>query len=542
MAILRDSRADKYRDVGASFTSIQCHEGQPTYYPPGTGGATYFLGPKLGVPRRWFYGPHPIDNRGVWWAVEPKVGNGGPRSEASYPYEAATVTRFFMWRFHLPAFGPLAWLTDPLSYCIVGQWHENFQPNGGRAPPFGVAVYEDSSGIRLKVSIGHDNGTGTSGTLTYPEIIVEFELGNIVRGQDYTVAVNCRAQGAVGDFLKLWLGDTQFVNYTGYVGYPHANGSGDYPNYDGSGTYDQQNFFKTGAYCYMATTSPQMHRSVVQCGVVIGDQNETFATMAAAYAATPVITSHARTRIAVAVLGGTNVAGGSGSGATNRALYGSPCQDPVAPATAVLASLVPALSNRLSERGFGVNAANCALTGAGITTYVGRCRGTHATTTVYLPGDIVTPAAPVGVTSFISLGLKYVCEVGGTSAGSVPIWPTLEFGSVVDNGITWRAERRESYDTANHTYTFGELGFDPLGLLSQAMAYVDQIPGADRKVLLVMPDLDPAQNINITAAIDSLTSFAGQMSITVIRSAQSFSGIADDAQLGIIGRAAASEI
>lgn len=470
------------------------------------------------------------------------MGNNGPRTEAAYTYEAATVTRFFMWRFHLPASGSLVWVSDTLSYCIVGQWHEKYQPNGGRQPPFAVTVYEDGTGIRLKADIGHDGGTGTSGTLTYAATDVTFELGNIVKGQDYTIAVNCRAQGAAGDFLKLWLDGVQLVDYSGYVGYPHANGSGDFPAYDGSGTYDQQNFFKTGCYSYMATASPQTHRSVIHGGVVIGDQTETYASITTAYAADPVVTSHTRTRVAVAVLGGSNAAGNSGSGAGNRALYGMPCQDPVAPATVNQASLVPALSSRLSERGFGVNAANCAQAGAGITTYVGRCQGTYTVSTVYLPGDTVTPVTPVGVTSFMDLGLKYICEVGGTSGGSTPAWPTTEFGSVTDNGITWRAERRETYDVAGYTYVFGELGWDPLGLLSQAIAYVDQIPAVDRKVLLLIPGIDPVQNTSITAAISSLTSLANQMGIEVIRSVQSLVGAADDAQLGKIGRAAADEI
>lgn len=549
MTILRDSRADKYRDVLTGFTSIQAHygapgSGAPTFYNPNVAGKSNYLGQKLGVPRRWFYGPHPLGGKGVWWAVEPKWSANAPRTEAAYDYEAATVTRFFMWSFVLPASGLLAWGSDTTSYCTIGQWHEQYQPNGGREPPFEVSVYEDVGGIRLRLAIAEDGGTGTSGTKTYEAAHHVYELGYIERGREYLIGVRCKASGAPDDFLAAWLDGVQVVSYSGYVGYPYYDGSGNWPNYiPGQGTYKQQNFFKIGSYNYFTPTSPVTFRAIAQRGAMIGDDNETYASMAAAYSASPTLTSRSRSRIAVAILGGTVAAGSGTSGAINRALYGLPCQDPVGPATAAQASMAPALSSRLSEQGCGANVANCAVAGFGITSYVGRCRGQYSTGTAYLPGDSVTPATIVGaVDGYAPDGLKYICEVGGTSGGTAPSWPVNEFDSVADNGIVWRAERREAYDVAGHTYVFGELGFDPLGKFSEALAYVDQIPSIDSKVLLLVPGLDAAQNSDYAPSVAVIQSVATQLGIKVVVSTQTASGILDDALIGRIGRSAADEI
>lgn len=542
MAIIRDSRADCFRDMVASFVTIQTHQGQLSYVAPGQAGSQFF-GQKLGVARRWFYGPHPLSKKGVWWAVEPKVSLSAPRTEAAYAYESATVTRFFMWSFVIPSSGTLAWTNDPVSYTVVGQWHEQYQPNEGREPPFEVDVSSDSSGVHLRLTISEDGGTGTSGNKTYEATHHVFELGDLEKDREYLIAVRCKAEGMANDFLTMWLDGKQVVNYSGYVGYPYYDGSGNWPNYvPNQGTYKQQNFFKIGTYTYFSAASPS-YRAIAQRGAIIGDQNETYDSMYAYYMSTPTTLSHTKPRIAVSVLGGTNVVGGGTSGAINRAIAGIPCQDPVAPSTNAQASVVPAISNRLSERGYGVNIANCGVAGAGMTTFVGRCRGTYNTSTVYLAGDTVTPSSLVGNDStYMPLGLKFVCEVGGTSGASIPTWPTLENATVTDNGITWRAERRESYDVANHTYTFGELGFDPLGLLSQAIAYVDQIAGVDIKLLILAPNLDTAQNTSIAEAVAEIQKLADKMDIRVIVSSQTATGTPDDAQMGNIGRAIADEI
>ncbi len=107
-------------------------------------------------------------------------------------------------------------------------------------------------------------------------------------------------------------------------------------------------------------------------------------------------------------------------------------------------------------------------------------------------------------------------------------------------GVVWVAERRESYDTAAHTYAPGELGFDPLGLLSQAVLCVSQTPTPDRKILVLMTGLD-AQNSSATAATAVITAWAATFGIEVITSAQTASGTPDDYTLNAIGIAAANE-
>lgn len=543
MAILKDSRADCYRDILTGFTSIQAYEGAQTYYNPSVIGKTWYLGQKLGVPRRWFYGPHPTAKKGVWWALEPKVSMGAPRTEAAYDYEAATVTRFFMWSFTLASNGNLKWIPDTTSYSTIGQWHEQYQPNGGREPPFEVSVYADADGMKLRLAIAEDGGTGTSGQSTYEATHHVFELGSLEFDREYLLAVRCKAQGVADDFLTLWLDGKQMVSYYGYVGFPYYDGSGNYPNYiPNQGTYKQQNFFKIGSYNYLNAPSPS-YRAVAHRGAMIGDANETYDSMYAAYMAKPTTTVHGRTRFAVAILGGTNVSGAGTSGAINRATYGLPCQDPVAPSTVAQASLAPELSSRLSGRGYGALVANCAVAGYGISTYVGRCRGTYQTNTVYVAGDSVTPATKVGANgTYMPDGLKYICEVGGTSGGTVPTWPTAEHASVTDNGIVWRAERRETYDTADHIYSFGELGFDPLGKLSEAAAYVDQIAAVDKKVLVLFPLLDQSQNTDYAKYVPQIKQFADLLGIDVVVSNQSVSTTPDDYTIGEIGRIAADEI
>lgn len=55
---------------------------------------------------------------------------------------------------------------------------------------------------------------------------------------------------------------------------------------------------------------------------------------------------------------------------------------------------------------------------------------THATTTAYDLGDIVTPVVPNGY--------FYMPTVAGTSAGTAPTWPTTVGATVTDGTVTWK--------------------------------------------------------------------------------------------------------
>jgi hypothetical protein len=59
----------------------------------------------------------------------------------------------------------------------------------------------------------------------------------------------------------------------------------------------------------------------------------------------------------------------------------------------------------------------------------------RANSTAYLLGDVVRPATPNG--------LLYRATTAGTTAGSIPTYPTVLGQTVVDGGVTW-----EAYGTA----------------------------------------------------------------------------------------------
>lgn len=533
MAILYDSRPIN-RDMTKCFQSIQSHWSQPTFYNPSVAAQTYYISPTIGIPRRWELAVNPTDPTGnlVHRCIHVKTGNTGPRTEASFPYEAATVTRFFMWEFLIPD----DYVFDStIPESIIGQWHENYQPQGGRPPPFALFLKDTVNGTTLNIGRSHDNGDGNSGSSnpSVPIVTVDTSLAFVEKNRWYRVAVKCKAEGVANDFMQVWLDGVLKVDYSGYVGYPH---------YNGSSVYDQQNYFKYGSYTYFAAGGLATKREFYYKGCVVGDGNETISSMNTFFDTLPAVLPRRMPRYAIAVIGGSNVLGAGTSGVLNKSLYGTPIRDPIYPATNAQASLLPALAQRMFEKGVSARVFNCAKASAGLTSYTGLCRGAHSTSTAYVAGDIVVPASPVGVTSFIPLGLKYIAETTGTSSGSAPTWPTTEFGSVIDGGVTWRAERREAYDAAGYVYKFGDVGFNPLGLASSALQAVKQT-NSDKYFVVLAPQLDAAQNTRTTqAVIDSLTSYFSEAGVEVITSSQSASTTLDEASLSAMGRAIAEEI
>jgi hypothetical protein len=362
-----------------------------------------------------------------------------------------------------------------------------------------------------------------------------YECGVINRGTLYRVMIQSKAAGATDDVLNLWINGSQLATRAAPVGFSDAS----------------QNFFKIGTYSYPAAASPWTTRVLYYKGFLMGDATETYNSMTAKYDTAIPTFARQTHRYSVGLIGGSNALGIDTSTVLNRSVRGGPCMDPVAPAqlggTVIVAttpsgSVVPAIQNGLCALGHSANVFNCAAVGMGLTSYSGQCLGQYATATAYLPGDSVTPASQTGVTSYLPLGLKYICLVGGTSGGSPPTWPTTENGTVTDNGITWSAERRESYDTVGHTYAPGELGFDPMGLTAQALGAVRQQSNVDRYVIIAAPLLDSAQNTNTTAAIAALTAYFLSAGVVFVTSAQSASGTLATDAMPAIGAAMALEV
>ncbi len=412
MAILRDSRAavGHFDHIAEAANAYQNH----VLYAPHhrKNGASFdAVG---GVPRRVSFVPG-ADGECLMRICQPKVGSSGPRTELSLKYEAITVERTFLVAFSLPADGPDRWVPDDRSYATICQWHTKAMPLGARQPPLEVAVQNDSQGIGLTLRIAHDHGSGQGGTPQAGGVkatIEPFLLGYLVPGQRYLVAIKARAAGRADDYVQAWLNGVQQVDYRGFAGYPNG----------------LNNYFKFGSYSYMLPSSPQLARVVYFHGVLVGDHAETAESLSQAFLQAPPADPGAAASLAVAALGSN--------------LQALPRRATVTP-----------LIN---------------LMGAGLTAfaYTGRLRGAWSAATRYAIGDSVVPAAPVGVTAYLPHGLKFVCERAGLSGTTAPAWPAQQHGQLDDGECGWRAERREGYDNAPRIYAPGELGFDPLGLLS----------------------------------------------------------------------------
>ena len=491
MPLLCDARPA----MGRSFTgfgSIQAYTGPVTHYNPATGGQSNYFAAWGGLPRRAAVvgqGTGPVAYR----FCQPKVSSSAPRTEAAILYEANTVTRWFAMDFTVPDSGQDAWVASVASYTTICQWHERDQPNGGRTPPFELSVYDDAQGPRLRLVVSHDSGTGASGTST-PATVVTHELGAVTRGQRYRIVIKCKAAGAANDFLQAWLDGTQVIDYSGYCGYPNGT----------------QNFFKIGVYAYMGTSGPAQRVMYIHA-FVEGDETESLSSITAAMDAT-LPSLPRRTRLAVVGMGGINARGPGSTGRVHRADNGLPYADPVTPSTSAQASVWPLVADAISAAGVGCNIYNAARPGALMSSYIGRCRGTHMVGAGYGLGDSVLPVTPIGVTAMMPLGLKYVCKTNGTSAGTPPTWPTVEAQTVTDGTVTWVAERRNDYDTAGHYYAQGELGFDPLGYLSAALMSLCSVP-SDRRVIVVT-DMDGTPD---PLAVDALHVVAETVGAEVVQ-------------------------
>lgn len=86
------------------------------------------------------------------------------------------------------------------------------------------------------------------------------------------------------------------------------------------------------------------------------------------------------------------------------------------------------LTNEIT--GTGYSASGATLGSATLTFTAANSWATAAaTTTAYVVGDIVRPAA--------GNGHLYMCIVAGTSGGSAPTWPTVARQTVTDGTVTW---------------------------------------------------------------------------------------------------------
>jgi hypothetical protein len=500
MGILKDARIADRQRVDKGFSSIQSYTGEITFYNPLIIGQTNYLGVYRGVPRRWsaVVGD---DGDTLWWRVtQPKVSSSAPRTEAAFGYEASSLVRWFHVSFYLPSSGGDAWEEDSLSYTTICQWHEFEQPNGARQPPIEFVV---AAGNVLQARLSHDFGLGGSGATGTTETTITTVIKTLELGRQYELVITGKAAGASNDYLTVWLDGTQVVSYSGYMGYPDAT----------------QNYFKAGCYCYFSSSSVPTHRTVYFPGIVVGDASETYATITqyARAIAPPVVTE--RPYIAIAGIGGTNAFGNSSSAQSGTSEYGVSVSDPVLPSTTDSVSIWPWVANEAGIRNVAAAVFNCAKADASIFAYTGRCRGTFQTSTTYTAGDSVLPSSPVGTSAFMSLGLKFICEVGGTSGGSAPTWPTSEYGTVTSNGIVWRAERRESFDVSNYIYSKTDLGFDPFGKLSEALTALHCARGANRRILLLMFGFEEARisasQANIVSAIESIADFMNAFDIEI---------------------------
>lgn len=77
----------------------------------------------------------------------------------------------------------------------------------------------------------------------------------------------------------------------------------------------------------------------------------------------------------------------------------------------------------------GYTAGGVALTSVTFNLTAAASAAAAATSTAYVVGQIVRPAA--------SNGFVYRCTVAGTSGGSAPTWPTVIGQTVADGGVTW---------------------------------------------------------------------------------------------------------
>lgn len=520
MTIISDARAN-LKDVVTSWSSIQTYTGQKTYYQPSVGGQTYYIGRKLGVPRRVEIVPSKYTGGLMWRMHEPSVGNGGPRTECSFLYEANTVTRIWTWEFIIPENGPDKWQIDSTIFSIVGQLHDYLQPNGGRAPPWSFALIDTTGGIKLTLDIAHDNGTGTSGT-GVPAVVVSNNLGIVTPGNKYRVCIQSKASGALNDFCKVWLDNNLAVDYSGYVGFPNSG----------------QNFFKIGTYTYFNTTGASS-RTMYYTGVMMGDQNETVSTMNTAFDSVPALALGGRTRVSIAVVGGANAAGGDPSYGVCKTFYGLPASDPILPSLVVAPSVLPSLNDALCIEGYGSYLSNCGIIGVSVSSYTGRCVGAFSNGTSYTAGDAVTPPTPVGVSSYFPLGLKYICTSGGIS-GSSPTFPVIENEVLVSGSTSWIAEKRMSYDVSGHYYIQGELGFDPLGYLSQLICSVGQYT-VDRKIAVFVFGLDNATQED-NNSLNIIKTYLKTANVDMIVSSQTATGQLNFSDVKNVGKNIAAEV